>query len=62
LLSYLRNILFKALFNLVSKELFQSSVAETLGVLRRMVGDDVRNERASQALGALIRIFGKKRI
>jgi len=46
LLSNLRNILLKALFYLFPKELFQSAVPQTLGVLRRMVGDDVRDQSA----------------
>ena len=62
LLSYLRNILLKALFYLIPEELYESAVAQSVRVLRRMVGDDVRHERACKALGALAGILGKKRI
>ena len=58
LLSYLRNILFEALFYLLAKELLERSVTETFRVFGRMVGDDVRNEGASEPLGTLIWIFG----
>src|SRR2546423_98268 len=57
LLSYLRNILFKALFDLLSKELLESSVAKSFGVLRRMVRDDVGDQRPCQALRPLVRIL-----
>jgi hypothetical protein len=60
LLSNLRNILLKALFYLLTKELLQSPIAQTFGVLRRMVGDDVRDQRASKSFGALAGILGKK--
>src|SRR6476646_666314 len=50
LLSHLRNILLEALFYLLSKELLESPVAEPLGVLGRMVGDDVGDESARQPL------------
>ena len=46
-LANLRNILFEALFYLFSKELLERPVAETLGVLGGMVGDDVRDQGAS---------------
>lgn len=58
LLSDLRNILFKALLDLLPKELLESSVAEAFGVLRRMIGDNVRDEGAGQALGALVGVLG----
>ena len=60
LLSYLRNILFKTLFYLISKELFESTITQTFRVLRRMVGDDVRDQRARETPGALTGILGKK--
>jgi hypothetical protein len=41
LLAYLRNILFEALFYLLTKELLESAVAESFSVFRGMVGDDV---------------------
>src|SRR6266571_1194464 len=62
LLSHLRNILFEALFYLLSKELLESPVAETFGVLRRVIGDDVRDEGARQPLCSLIWILGQKGI
>ncbi|MEA2760998.1 MAG: hypothetical protein QOD47_282 [Gemmatimonadaceae bacterium] len=46
-LPYLRNILFKALLDLLSEKLLQRSVAKALGVFCGMVGDDVRNEGPS---------------
>src|ERR1700738_2140154 len=55
LLSHLRNILFKALLDLFSEKLLQGSVAKPLGVFGGMVGDDVRDKRAREPLGALIR-------
>ena len=61
-LAYLRNILFKALFYLLSKELFESTVSETFRVFGRMVGDDVRYQGAGETLGALIRILREERI
>ena len=60
LLSDLRNILLKALFYLLSKELLQGSVAQTFRVLGRMVGDDVRDKRSREALRTLVGVFGKK--
>ena len=62
LLPYLRNILFEALFYLLSKELLERSVAETFRVLGGMVGDDVRDEGARESLGALVGILGEKRV
>ena len=62
LLSYLRNILFEALFYLFSKELLERSVAETFRMLCRMVSDDVRNQGAGEPLGALIWILGQERV
>jgi hypothetical protein len=62
LLAYLRNILFEALFYLLSKELLERAVAETLRVLGGMVGDDVRDQRASESLCALVGILGEKRV
>jgi hypothetical protein len=62
LLPYLRNILLEALFDLLPKELLESSVAKSFGVLRRMVGDDVGHERASESLRPLVRILGEKRV
>ena len=56
-LAYLSNILLEALFYLLSKELLQSPIAETFGVLGGMVGDDVGDERAGQSFGALIGIL-----
>ncbi len=61
-LPHLSNILFEALFYLLSEELFESSIAESFGVLGRVIGDDVRNERAGESLGALIGILGEKGI
>jgi hypothetical protein len=61
-LAHLRNILFEALFYLLSKELLERPVAETLRVLGGMVGDDVRDQGASEPLGALVGILGEKRI
>jgi hypothetical protein len=61
-LADLRNILFEALFYLLSKELFERTIPKTLGVFGRMVGDDVGDERACEALRPLIRILGEKRI
>src|SRR4029077_16959315 len=60
LLSYLRNILFEALFYLLAKELLERSVAKTFRMLCRMVGDDVGNGGAGEPLGTLIRILGQK--
>src|SRR5436190_17524942 len=57
LLSHLGNILFEALFDLLSKQLLERPVAQTLGVLRGMVGDDVRDERSGKTLGALVWIL-----
>ena len=45
-LPHLSNILFEALFYLLSKELLERPVAETLRVLGGMVGDDVRDQSA----------------
>jgi hypothetical protein len=61
-LSHLRNILFKALLDLFSEKLLQCSVAKTFGVFGGMVGNDVRDEGASEPLGALIGVFGEERI
>jgi hypothetical protein len=61
-LAYLRNILFEALFYLLSKELFECSVAETLRVFGGMVGDDIRDQGASESLRALVWILGEKRV
>jgi hypothetical protein len=61
-LAHLRNILFEALFYLFSKELLERPVAETLRVLGGMVGDDVRDKRTSESLGALVGILGEKRV
>ena len=61
-LAYLRNILFEALFYLLSKELLERSVAESFRVLGRMVGNDVRDQSASESLGALVGILGEKRV
>jgi hypothetical protein len=61
-LPHLSNILFEALFYLLSEELFQSSIAEAFGVLGGVIGDDVRDERAGESLGALIGILGEKGI
>ena len=62
LLSHLRNILFEALFYLLSKELFECPIAQTLGVFCRVIGDDVGDESAGESLGALIGILGEKGI
>jgi hypothetical protein len=62
LLSYLRNILFEALFDLLAKELFEGAVAKSFCVLRRMVGDYVRDESTGQPLCALVRILGEERV
>jgi len=61
-LAHLRNILFEALFYLFSKELLERPVAETLRVLGGMVGDDIRDQSASESLGALVGILGEERI
>jgi hypothetical protein len=61
-LSHLRNILFEALLDLFSEELFQRSVAKPFGVFGGMVSDDVRDQGARESLGALIGIFGEKGI
>jgi hypothetical protein len=58
LLSHLRNILFKALLDLFSEELLESSIAKPFGVLGGMVGDDVRDKGTREPLRALIGIFG----
>jgi len=42
-LTYLRNILFEALFYLLSKELLERPVAKAFRVLGGMVGDNVRD-------------------
>src|SRR5438552_2903432 len=62
LLPYLRNILLKALFYLLSKELLESAVAETFSVLGRVIGDDIRDQRAREPLCSLIRILRQKGI
>jgi hypothetical protein len=62
LLPYLRNILFEALFYLLSKELFQSPVTQALRVFRRVVSDDVGNEGTRETLGALVGVLGQERI
>jgi len=59
-LPHLSNILFEALFYLLSEELFESSIAETFGVLGGMVGDDVGDECACKSLRPLIGIFGEE--
>ena len=61
-LPHLSNILFEALFYLFSKELLERPVAETLRVLGGMVGDDVRDQGASEPLGALVGVLGEKRV
>jgi len=61
-LAYLRNILLEALFYLLSEELLQGSVAQSLGVLSRVIGDDIRNKGTRETLGALVRILGKERV
>ena len=61
-LAYLRNILFKALLDLFSEELFQCSIAKPFRVLGGMVRDDVRDEGAREPLGALIGIFREEGI
>lgn len=57
LLSYLRNILFEALFDLLAKELLEGSVAKPFRVLRRMVGDYVGDESAREPFCALIGVL-----
>jgi hypothetical protein len=59
-LAYLRNILFEALFYLLSKELLERPVAESFRVLGGMVGDDIRDQSASEPLCALVGILGEK--
>lgn len=61
-LPHLSNILFEALFYLLSEELFESSIAESFGVLGGVISDDVGDERASESLGALIGILGEEGI
>lgn len=61
-LPHLSNILFEALFYLLSEELLESSIAESFGVLGGVIGDDVGDERASESLGALIGILGQEGI
>ena len=61
-LPHLSNILFEALFYLLSEELLESSIAEAFGVLGRVIGDDVGDESAGESLGALIGILGEKGI
>ena len=60
LLPYLSNILFKALLDLLPEELLESSVAESFGVLRGVISDDVRNQCPGQPLRPLIRVPGEK--
>jgi len=62
LLTYLRNILFEALFYLLSKELLERPVAKAFRVLGGMVGDNVRDQSAREPLGALVWILGEKRV
>jgi hypothetical protein len=57
LLSYLRNILFEALFDLFAKELLEGPVAKAFCVLRRMVGDYVGHESTGEPFRALIGVF-----
>jgi hypothetical protein len=59
-LAHLSNILFEALFYLFSKELLERPVAESFRVLGGMVGDDVRDQSASEPLGALVGVLGEK--
>jgi hypothetical protein len=61
-LPHLSNILFEALFYLLSKELLERSVSKTLSVFGGMVGDYVGDQRPREPFCALVRIFGKKRI
>ena len=61
-LPHLSNILLEALFYLLSKELLESSVAETFGVFGRVVRDDVGHESAREPLGALVGILGEEGI
>jgi hypothetical protein len=59
-LAYLRNILFEALFDLLPKELLERPVAESFRVLCGMVGDDVRDQSASEPLCPLVGVLGEK--
>jgi hypothetical protein len=61
-LPHLSNILFEALFYLLSEELFESSIAEAFGVFGGVISDYVRDECAGESLGALIGVFGEERI
>jgi hypothetical protein len=54
LLSYLCNILFEALLDLLAEKLLERSIAEPFSVLRGMVGDYVGDESSGKPLGALI--------
>ena len=60
LLPYLRNILFKALFYLLSKELFEGSVTKAFRVFGGVVSNDVGHERPRQPLGTLVGILGQE--
>ena len=57
LLSYLCNILFEALLDLLAEELLERAVAKPFGVLRGMVGDYVGDESARQSLCALVGVL-----
>jgi hypothetical protein len=59
-LAHLSNILFEALFYLLSEELFESSIAEAFGMLGRVIRDDVGHERAGESFGALIGVLGQE--
>ncbi len=61
-LAYLRNILFEALFYLLSKELFERAISKAFGVFGRMIGDDIRDERAREPLRPLVGILRQERI
>src|SRR5688572_13951460 len=50
--SHLRNVLFIALLYLFAKELLERSLLQPFRMLRRIVCDHVRNERASETLRA----------
>ena len=61
-LSHLGNILFEALFDLLSKELLERAITKPLGMLCRMIGDDVGDKSPRQSFRALVRILGEKRV
>lgn len=60
--SDLLHVLFVALLDVFPEQLTQRTVAQSFFALLRMVGHQIRHERASEATGALARVGVQERI